>query len=115
MHLVFVYGTLKRGFHNYKNFLEPLEPTPAKLSGFKLHSGPGFPYANYGTGEIQGEIYEIDDAKLYNLDRLEGVPNHYRRVLCYPEVDGKTLECWIYISDYAANYPEIESGNWRKK
>lgn len=113
MHLVFVYGTLKKGFRNYKYYLDQLEPTKAILKGFELHSGPGFPYANYGKGTIHGEVYQIDKGKLQRLDYLEGIPNHYQRVVCYPEANGKELECWIYISNNAANYPKIEDGIWK--
>jgi len=119
MHLVFVYGTLKKGYRNYKYFLDQLEPIKAELEGFTLHAGPYFPFAKRSKGKeiIKGEIYQINDEKLKQLDMLEGVPHHYQRVICYPQVKGKAKgdepECWIYISDIAAKYPIIKNGEWK--
>ena len=78
--LIFVYGTLKRGKHNHRY-----------LAGQKYlgdaHTGPlysllvsGLPFLvkREGTG-CTGELWEVDERCLANLDRLEGHPNFYTR------------------------------------
>lgn len=84
-HLIFVYGTLKRGFHNHERFLTMStfkgafrtdQPYPLVVMGslpFLLApmDGKGF--------RVAGEVFEVDDRTLTNLDRLEGHPEWYRR------------------------------------
>lgn len=114
MHRIFVYGTLKKGFPNYDRFLKGLEGKRAKAIGFDLHEGPGFPYSVKGSGIVQGEVYEVDDATLERLDRLEGVPHHYQKIstTIYDE-DFRSQEVWIYVSEQGRKYPIIESGVWK--
>ncbi len=99
---VFVYGTLKKGWGNHRllegsTFLGVYE-TPKE---FSLYDG-GFPYAFHGGGEnIRGELYEVDDDTLKNLDRLEGYPSHYNRIKieAHDTADsmGENYEAWIYV------------------
>lgn len=113
MHKVFVYGTLKHGFHNHDYFLKGIEFKKAKALGINLHAGPHFPYAIKGAGIALGEVYEVDDDTLERLDRLEGVPHHYQRdeVFVFTE-DFKKEKAMIYVSDHALKFPRIDSGEW---
>lgn len=112
MHLVFVYGTLKQGFNNYR-FLQPRIPTKAIAPGFDLHSGPGYPFAIRGKGIIEGEVYEVDDETLKRLDRLEGVPSLYQRIKTKVISNNTQVECWIYVSHLAERFPKIDLGIWK--
>jgi len=99
-HKVFVYGTLKEGQSNHRLLNRSLFTGRDAAPGI-LYTGPAFPMAiEIGslTGDpvvpmINGELYEVDDNTLENLDRLEGHPDFYER----KEV---TLEsgqiAWIY-------------------
>ncbi|WP_456419752.1 gamma-glutamylcyclotransferase family protein [Thermovibrio sp.] len=79
--LVFVYGTLKRGFWN--NALLKRARFIGKgitLEKFKLYT-VGFPYAvpDEEGLPLKGEVYEVDEKTLLELDNLEGYPIHYKR------------------------------------
>lgn len=118
---VFVYGTLKRGFpnhetggmrrHRYLGVFRTLEPRPLVIGG-RWYSpclidepGAGFP--------VRGEVFEVDDAGLAALDRLESVhrPDGYRRISLAvvpevaPEQNGEPLEAWTYVKRRATIDP----------
>ena len=86
--LVFVYGTLKYGFHNHR-FLIGLPFEKAFAPNIDLHAGPLFPFAKRGTNFACGELYKVDLHTLKKLDKLEGHPNFYCRekitVICKGE------------------------------
>ena len=97
-HLVFVYGTLKKGFSNHR-LLASSELLGAAQT-VKM-------YAMYSTGvpivvkdesisPIFGELYRVDEVTLVYLDSLEGHPDWYRReeveVLLEAEGEGQHIE-----------------------
>lgn len=87
---VFVYGTLKRGEPNH-HWLTRSENGVSRFLGigttvekFPLVVGTRYniPFLldQRGTGHnVQGEIYEVDEAMFANLDVLEDYPNYYDR------------------------------------
>ena len=119
---VFVYGSLKRGFHNHC-FLED-----AKFLGeagsqgrFVMWSGFGFPYlATMATGcPVAGELYQVES--LRRLDALEGHPHHYRREKQIFFKDGVRVSAWIYLAPLTQFEREYECSpndegilTWRK-
>jgi gamma-glutamylaminecyclotransferase len=93
--LVFVYGTLKRGYWNNgllsrAKFLAEGTTVP---DTFSMYDG-GFPYVTKdGICRIRGEVWEVTDAlTMENLDRLEGVPHHYVRKEVEIELDDDEAE-----------------------
>ena len=123
-HLVFVYGTLKRGEPNH-SLIEP-----GSASGQSLLIGTGItqnkfplvvagiyniPYLLDAVGKgnlISGEIYSVDQEGLDSLDILEGVPKHYQRRReniiiqdCLLSTRAETdpfkpatiVNCWLYV------------------
>lgn len=113
--MVFVYGTLKKGFRNH-HYLQKYQGVLAVAPGIELHDGPGFPYAKEGDGTAIGEIYYIDYDTMRRLDNLEGVPTHYNRVRTQVFASGKKVDSWIYISPAnAEKYPRINDGEWKRK
>lgn len=99
---VFVYGSLKQGFHNYGWMEEIGAKYLGKCSTEKIFdmismydSYPGLINGKYG---IIGELYEIDSMDIYHLDRLEGYPNYYDRQIIYVNmVNGVGYKAFCYI------------------
>lgn len=102
-HLIFVYGTLKRGWGNniiirdqrFIGVAETLEPA------YEMYGLGGFPGVVSGNKTIKGELFEVDDTAFDRCDRLEGHPNFYKRVEI-PVVltvgdELITQLAWIYI------------------
>ncbi|CAG9813780.1 unnamed protein product [Phaedon cochleariae] len=110
-HMVFVYGTLKKGepnhswfsknaggFYKYLADAKTTEKYPLIIATkynipFILES-PG-----NGTNVI-GELYEVDDKVMADLDILEDHPNFYRRKLYdVLTLNGQntTSKAWIYM------------------
>ncbi len=112
MNKVFVYGTLKTGQGNHW-IIEGCKGMRGMAPGMSMHAGTAFPFAMRGDGVIKGELYEVDDAKLAELDRLEGHPRFYHRerTAVYDE-DFKRHEAWIYLNAKAGDYPKVKSGDW---
>ena len=83
MTLVFVYGTLKRGQRNHRllaasRFVGAATTRPL----YRLHACGPYPClvpAGADGRAIRGEVYEVDDTMLAQLDWLEGAPDLYRR------------------------------------
>ena len=112
---IFVYGTLRKG--------ERLNPAldnanylgDATIEGSIVNLGafPGLIPKVEEEARVYGEVYEIDDAILRDLDRIEGTPFLYTR----EEVDTDefgTVYTYMYNRDYSTN-EVIESGNWLER
>jgi gamma-glutamylcyclotransferase (GGCT)/AIG2-like uncharacterized protein YtfP len=106
--LVFVYGTLKRGFWN--NYLlegSELLGEGTTLERFSLYT-VGFPYAvpDGGGLPLRGEVYRVDEETLKRLDALEGYPNHYKRKLTEVKLDdGRLVKALIYYAERPRGKP----------
>lgn len=113
--LVFVYGTLKRGFHNHSllsssSFLGQAET----CKSFVVLDGPGFPFMVKKYQEITklpvvGELYSVNKSVLAQLDHLEGNGLFYERELISVQLEcGALYLAWAYLLmdlNLAANAP----------
>ncbi len=102
--LVFVYGTLKRGFGNHRVMQEAggeFVCEGATAMPFPLvQQGLPFLILRPGHGHrVEGEIFRVGTACGWDrLDRLEGHPEFYRRRLIDVEgADGEIYEAWAYF------------------
>ncbi|MGI9571737.1 MAG: gamma-glutamylcyclotransferase family protein [Candidatus Actinomarinaceae bacterium] len=105
---VFVYGTLKKGYHNH-NCLEGSEfiGSARSIEKFNMINLGGFPAVLYNSDDgyqIWGEIYKINDRILQRLDLLEGEGTFYNRVEedffmvgNKPTKNGRKFKCWLYV------------------
>jgi gamma-glutamylaminecyclotransferase len=89
-HRLFVYGTLKKGFPNHDNYMEPakrlgkyqtIEKYPLVLCGARY-----VPCMIFSPGEghhVEGELYEVDDECLNRIDALERIQDSdgYKRAV----------------------------------
>ncbi len=115
LNYLFVYGTLKRG--GSRHWI--LEDFPflgrARAKGFVLYDLGPYPAMVPEDGLVYGEVYEVSEEILRDLDWVEGVPVLYRRELI--EVvfeDGTPLKAWAYIyNGNVKGYPRIEDGEWK--
>ena len=104
-HLVFVYGTLKQGFHNHHllNDIKPLTCTKTKFAKYNMvglysrsHKGklaPGIHKCENGSF-ILGEVYSVSPSLLDKLDILEENGTRYIRELT--ELDSGHV-AWLYF------------------
>lgn len=104
-HLVFVYGTLKTGYGNNRLLHNSLKVADATTVDPFWLVDCGFPYMleKHNEGQpkpVMGELWEVDDITLQNLDHLEGVDyNHYKRQKIQTLVDGEgVVEADCYFS-----------------
>ena len=86
--LVFVYGTLKKGFPNHARYMQQarLVGTFRTRERFRLilNGSRYSPCMVAGTGQghrVVGEVYDVDQAGLDMMDQLERIdrPDGYRR------------------------------------
>lgn len=99
--VLFVYGTLKRGQRNHglmreARFLGEAVTAPLyTLLDLGLFPGmiPG------GSTAVHGELYEVGPELLARLDRHEGVPRFYKRILV--ELDNRELVDGYVLADLA--------------
>jgi gamma-glutamylcyclotransferase (GGCT)/AIG2-like uncharacterized protein YtfP len=115
-HLVFVYGTVRRGGLRAMPDLFP----GAKFVGdasvggslYDLGAHPGLMLDGSGS-TVVGELYEVEDEALNRLDDLEASSNYRRRRMEASLGDERTA-CWVYEPD-PEFYPRrvlIASGDW---
>lgn len=122
MHKVFVYGSLLSGLGNHR-----LLETSKKLGvtktpeGFDMLDLGYFPGAIKGQGVLIGEVYEVDDVVLKDLDRLEGYHdknNNHNNMYNRIEIETEFGKAYIYIYELYSNNNAfkraiVEDGDWR--
>jgi len=120
--LVFVYGTLLGGEGNH----HILSHHNAKFVGTALCDGLGmcvthgaFPYCTTAPDTawspigVVGEVYEVSRDCFESLDRLEGVPHHYTRVLRNIQVGDTTRLVWVYVITHVPTGARHIGKSWR--
>ena len=94
---VFVYGSLKKGYHNHEPYLKDCKFLGnAHVEGILFHLG-GFPALNLSENfsTVYGEVYEVTWENIIGMDRLEGIAHDfYDRVECRVAPQGVV---WTYI------------------
>jgi gamma-glutamylaminecyclotransferase len=121
---VFVYGSLKKGFHNSELLEDAVFLGEFKTKDyFKMLDLGSYPaiYFDEEGFRVRGELYEIDEDMQRQLDYLEGYPKFYNR----KEVDlvdfGDKASIYFFDSDKFNTdsfvYIEPEKGtlNWENK
>jgi len=117
-----VYGTLKKGYWNYKHYIEPhIKSGEAKFIGHGivrgyLLGGSIIPYAkrtNNPGDYVEVEVYEINNPDAIEaIDRLEGA---YKKVRVKVKMRGeKVVDAFMYdgshLTDnaWAHSYEELQ-------
>jgi gamma-glutamylcyclotransferase (GGCT)/AIG2-like uncharacterized protein YtfP len=116
-YIVFVYGTLKRDFPNHyvlgdSKFLGEFTTEP-RYTMLDLGMFPGVIYQ--GNTKIVGEVFEVDEKIMTDLDNLEGFPTLYGKHNL--KTEWGTAIMYIYnITEYNNEFinvdVKIEDGIW---
>ncbi|HEX8844834.1 MAG TPA: gamma-glutamylcyclotransferase family protein [Pyrinomonadaceae bacterium] len=115
-HLVFVYGTLRRGSGRSMEIRFPDSKfiVEATVSGslYDLGAFPGLLLSD-STSSVTGEVYEVDDETLKKLDDFEA-STRYRRKQVETSPDSDRRVCWTYVPDpeFHSSRTLITSGDW---
>jgi len=115
-HLVFVYGTLRRGGAGAMSIRFPNSKfiADAKVSGslYDLGAYPGV-LLNESNSLVIGEVYEVDDEILNKLDDYEA-SSHYWRKQVEISLGTNRRMCWIYEPnpEFYSHRTLITSGDW---
>ena len=115
-HLVFVYGTLRRGNAGAMSTRFPRSTfiADAKVNGtlYDLGAYPGL-LLDDSDSLVVGEVYEVDDETLNELDQFEASSNYSRKQAEVSLATHKT-KCWIYEPDpeFYSLLNQIPSGDW---
>ncbi len=104
--LVFIYGSLKKGFSNHHmmdNAKYKYTAKTKKRYGMFQELNANYPYlikqsANH-YHHVQGEVYEVDcSTTLKQLDKFEDAPDYYEREIVDIEiVDGSIQKAQVYF------------------
>jgi gamma-glutamylcyclotransferase (GGCT)/AIG2-like uncharacterized protein YtfP len=115
-HLVFVYGTLRRGSAGAmsKRFPNSKFIADAKVSGSLYDLGP-YPglILNESNSSVVGEVYEVDEKTLNELDEFEASSNYLRKQVEISIGTHRRL-CWTYEPnpECYSLHTLIASGDW---
>jgi len=98
-HIIFVYGTMKRGFPNHRLLADARYlGTASTVERYALYVDM-FPGVHPGdaVSPIRGELFEVGADDLRRLDALEGHPNLCRREMVAVETGEGRRDAWIYF------------------
>ena len=115
-HLVFVYGTLRRGCARAMSIRFPNSQfiADARVRGslYDLGAYPGL-ILEQSNSSVIGEVYEVDDQILNELDEFEASSN-YRRKQVEISIGTHSRMCWTYEPDPECYsfHTVITSGDW---
>ncbi|MBL4834575.1 MAG: gamma-glutamylcyclotransferase [Pseudomonas sp.] len=115
-HRVAVYGTLKRGMSNHDLLQASSFLGEDTLTNVTLYDLGLFPAAKFEASHgITVELFEIDDATLTCLDRLEGYRPHAPEQSFYHRhrIDTRHGDAWVYIYCGGVEFWDpIRKGAW---
>ena len=117
MELVFVYGTLRRGYHNHRLIMDcEVIDIGRTVNNYAMYAN-GIPYVseNEAVSQIYGELYLVSPKILFTLDMLEGHPSWYKRKKVPIEtLNGKIYNAWLYFNETKTD-KLIASGDYTDK
>ena len=104
--LLFVYGSLKKGFDNHKLLDDKYAKrigeasTVDKFAMYEDNFG-NYPYLiKEPINQIRGELYEIEKKELLDkIDEFEGAPEYYQRKKIKVKTNKDTKQAFVYIRE----------------
>jgi gamma-glutamylcyclotransferase (GGCT)/AIG2-like uncharacterized protein YtfP len=120
-HLVFVYGTLRKGekYSYYLNEAECLEEN-CTIEGQLYDTGWGYPALLVEDSKIpvKGELYRVTFEQLKELDKLEdyeenGPNNLYERIIAEVTTESGEQEAIVYVmTSIKDHFKRIDGNDW---
>ena len=97
--LLFVYGSLMDPAERLRLLNRPLEASPARLAGYQRGQKRYYFVVKRADAITDGAILEgLESRDFEVLDAYEDVPRLYTRErIEVLSVDGRRIECWIYL------------------
>ena len=120
-HLVFTYGSLKKGFPNHHVISEGddsrLIVETTTTDNYDMISLGSFPAAikQRSWSKIKGEVYEVDDFTLEILDMLESNGTLYQRELISVDFMEEPVWCYFLINHNSYQPYEYENVEIERK
>ena len=130
--LVFVYGTLKKGYSNHRLLTTSKFISKATtVNKYLFQDNGSFPYVIDNSlsqsqireelkHNVMGELYEVTEEVLSSLDSLEGyIKNsdyslYDRQVVTVVTEDNKKIKCNMYVSQrFYPSLKILDSGEWK--
>ena|ERR1700741_321193 len=115
-HFIFIYGTLRRGSPGSISirFPESKFIAGAKVNGRLYDLGP-YPGLRVDKSDstVVGEVYEVDEGLLNDLDEFEASSNYVRKSV-EVSLGGQQKKCWTYepSPEFYRLDNIITSGDW---
>lgn len=101
MHIIAVYGSLKRGKYNHREGMKHVGDSSIRGSMFMCYSYPHLYPENRCVPEqvieYPVELYEVDEDMFNRLDRMERVAGYLGEVLSFTLTDGTVKEATIWF------------------
>lgn len=117
-HLIFVYGSLRRGQAGAMpaRFPGAAYVAEGRVRGrlYDLGDYPGLALDGEASF-VTGEVFEVDDHTLDGLDKFELTTDYSRKQVAVEHGSERT-DCWIYVPERGADFFRdnelIKSGDW---
>lgn len=115
-YVLFVYGKLRRGggLEMADNFSGSKLVGTATVNGllYDLGDYPGLVLDGSG-GRVKGEVYEIEDETMIELDAVEASADYHRKQ-AQVALGERKITCWIYLPNpnRCLDREVIASGDW---
>jgi len=104
--LVFVYGSLKKGFPLQGHLLTSDYIGSVPIEGYTLHSAGAFPYmVPCCNGTVLGELYSVPQGILERLDRVEQEGTLYKRIVL-GEYEGRAVHSYVAHEVHSVGFAE---------
>jgi len=110
---LFVYGTLMKGQSNHNYLSDSNYIGDGTLLGYDMYNLGCYPGIIDGTGKVYGELYDVNDYKLKDIDYLEGEGSLYiRKLVKVSLLSGEFIDAWCYIYNHTVSNYQKMSGRY---
>lgn len=107
---VFVYGTLKKGYHNHFMLKDSKFMGTGVIDDHTLIDSPYYPYAIERKGsEVFGQVYKVTKETMKRLDMLEGYPEYYNKKKVKATIGKRKHNTYVYYISNKAHIAVLQA------